>query len=245
MKRIILLLTALLLAILSAHAETWFPDVSGTFIHRDPFCIERLLTTENYLLPSRQYASRAVILEEGSYAICPHCDVPSMEIPAESELYYNPAGGTKLHHDPLCPGVAAKYLPLVSIVEAEIAIPQKPCSLCGPRFMLNPADERVWSSSIEERSLTLPGVWTLPSAGAITPEAATAIARDWAKRHLPERVCSFCMMHYDYGLEASDHRETYKILITTDHGEPLRLIRMDAITGEIYSITSPASQLDD
>lgn len=261
MKRIIPLLTALLLAVFPAHAETWFPDTSGTFIHRDPFCMERNLTPESYVLPSiqvspseiiagyispsRDYSEMEIITADASYAVCPHCYVPSFEIPAESELYYNPDGGTRLHHDPECASVSAKYLPLTNIKDATGPIPQGTCNACGPRFMQSPADNRIWGASMEDKALFLPGVWTLPSEYAISPNAAASIARDQVVQHLPEDIYTLCIMHYDYGFDVGDQQETYKVLITNELCEPVRLLCIDAISGEIYSISRPAEHLFD
>lgn len=244
MKRLIPLLAALLLA-LPAQAETWFPSASGTFIHRDPFCMERSLSLDSYILPSLQYTSRDVILQEGAYSVCPRCDVPSVEISAESELYYNPDGGTKLHHDPECASVSAKYLPMTNIKDATGSIPQGTCNFCGPRFLHSAADNRIWGASMEDKALFLPGVWTLPSDHAITPEAAASIVRDQVVQHLPEDIYTLCVLHYDYGNGVGDGQETYKVLITTALQEPVRLLCIDAISGEIYAIARPAKHLYD
>lgn len=261
MKRILILLAALLLAVLPAQAETWFPDTSGTFIHRDPFCMNRTLTPESYVLPSvqvspseiipgyisptRDYSEMEIVTADAGYAVCPHCYMPSVEIPVESELYYNPNGGTWLHHDPECASVSKKYLPLTNIKDATGSIPQETCNACGPRFMQSPADNRIWGASLEEKSKFLPGVWTLPSDYAITPEAAASITRDQVVQRLPEGNYTICVMHYDYGYDVGDQQETYKVLITTELLEPVRLLCIDAISGEIYGISRPAGPLDD
>lgn len=244
MKRLLPLLSALLLA-LPARAETWFPSTSGTFIHRDPFCMERSLSLESYVLPALQYTSEEVILTEDIYAICPSCDVPSVEIPAESELYYNPDGGERLHHDPECPSVSAKYLPMTNIKDATGPIPQGTCNFCGPRFMYSAADNRIWGASLEEKAKFLPGVWTLPSEYAITPAAAASIARDQVVQHLPEDVYTLNVMHYDHGYDVGDGQETYKVLITTALQEPVRLLLIDAVSGEIYAIARSTEHLYD
>ena len=240
MKRMIPLLTALMLAVLPAQAETWFPDVSGTIIHRDPFCAERSLTLASYFQAAVQYASREVIWAEGEYTICPACDVVSVPVPEESTLYYNPAGGSKLHHDPECPAVSAAYKPLAPITDAEGDIPQDICYCCGPRCVLTPADNRLWGATAEEMALFLPGVWTLPSEDAITPEDAASIARDWAAQRLPDELCTVCPMHYDYGLNVSDQRETYKVIVTTALQHPVCVLYLAAQTGEIYAVERAA-----
>lgn len=260
MKRLLPLLAALLLA-LPARAETWFPDTSGTFIHRDPFCMERSLSLESYVLPAvqvspseiipgyispnRDYSEMEIDTANGGYAVCPHCYVSTVEIPAESELYYNPDGGERLHHDPECPSVSAKYLPMTNIKDATGPIPQETCNFCGPRFLYSAADNRIWGASLEEKAKFLPGVWTLPSEYAITPEAAASIARDQVVQHLPEDVYTLNVMHYDYGYDVGDGQETYKVLITTALQEPVRLLLIDAVSGEIYAIARSTEHLYD
>lgn len=262
MKRFSALILTLLLAVLPAQAETLFPDPSGTLIHRDPFCMERTLSLESYFLPAiqvspnesistgyfaptREYSNKKIVTGNANYTICPHCDIPAVEIPAESELYYNPDGGTRLHHDPECPSVASKYLPMTNIQDAAGPIPQGICNFCGPRFMYSPADNRIWGASLEEKAKFLPGVWTLPSEHAISQEAAADIARNWAAQNLPTDIYTFCPMHYDYGLDISDQHETYKVLITTALKEPVRLLCIDAISGEIYAIARSTEYLFD
>ena len=260
MKRLLPLLAALLLA-LPARADTWFPATSGTFIHRDPFCMERGLSLEDYVLPAvqvspseiipgyispnRDYSEMQIDTANGGYAVCPHCYVPTVEIPVESELYYNPDGGEMLHHDPECPSVSAKYLPMTNIKDATGPIPQGTCNFCGPRFMYSAADNRVWGASLEEKAKFLPGVWTLPSEYAITPAAAASIARDQVVSHLPEDVYTLNVMHYDYGYDVGDGQETYKVLITTALQEPVRLLLIDAVSGEIYAIARSTEHLYD
>ena len=260
MKRILPLLAALLLA-LPAQAETWFPSTSGTFIHRDPFCMERILTLENYVLPAvqvspseiipgyisptRDYSEMQIVTADAGYVVCPHCYTPTVEVPAESELYYNPNGGARLHHNPECLSVASKYLPMTNIKDATGPIPQGICHTCGPRFLYSAADNRIWGASLEEKAKFLPGVWTLPSEYAITPEAAASIARDQVVQHLPEDIYTLNVLHYDYGYDVGDGQETYKVLITTALQEPVRLLCIDAITGEIYAIARPAEYLND
>lgn len=261
MKRLLPLLAALLLA-LPAQAETWFPDTSGTFIHRDPFCMERGLSLESYVLPSlqvspseiistgyfaptREYANKEIVTANANYAVCPHCYTPPIEIPADTELYYNPNGGERLHHDPECPSVSAKYLPMTNIKDATGPIPQGTCNFCGPRFMHSASDNRVWGASLEEKAKFLPGVWTLPSENAITQEEAVSIARDQVVSHLPEDVYTLNVMHYDYGYDVGDGQETYKVLITTALQEPVRLLLIDAISGEIYAIARSTEHLYD
>ena len=260
MKRIIPLLTAAMLAVLPAQAETWFPDVSGTLIHRDPFCAERIFSLESFYLPAlqvspneiistgyfaptREHAAKEIVTADASYAVCPHCDAPSVEIPESTELYYNPAGGTRLHRDPECPSVSRKYLPLKNITDATGAIPQTHCTFCGPRFMLSPADTLAWNATIDEKALMLPGVWTLPSEEAISPEEAADIARAWAVKHLPGDEYTVCPMHYDYGTDVSDTVETYKVLVSTALQQPVCVLYLDALNGAVYAVHRAAEFL--
>ena len=63
-------------------------------------------------------------------------------------------------------------------------------------------------------------------------------------QRLPEGNYTICVMHYDYVYDVGDQQETYKVLITTDLREPVRLLCIDAISGEIYGISRPAGPLD-
>ena len=237
MKRIVTLTlaAALLLCALPAQAETWFPDVSGTLIHRDPFCTDRLLTLDSYFQAAVQYASREVILAEGEYTICPACDGASVPVPEESALYYNPAGGSRLHHGPECPAVSEAYRPLTPIADAEGDIPQQRCFACGPRVITSPADTDGWNASCEEQALFLPGVWTLPADDALTQEAAYAIARTWVSASLPDgQEFCVCPMHYDDARDVGDDRETWKVIVTSVLRHPMYLLYIDAQTGEVY-----------
>lgn len=239
MKRILALtLMFTLLSILSAQAEIWFPDSSGTLLHRDPFCIERTLTLESYFMPSLQFDSKEVIEAAGAYAICPNCDVDTpAEPPAAVKLYYNPDGGERLHYDPECPSVSARYLPMISAeLAAEETRPAKLCSYCAPHSMESPADARAWNASIEKKADYLPGVWTLPSEHSLSADEAYTIAREWIQDNLPTRTYSVCPMHYDHGLTVGDQHETYKVIITTALRHPLHVLYLDAVSGEVYCV---------
>ena len=244
---LILLLSALLIGACAAQAETWFPDSAGTLIHRDPFCPDRTLTLDSYVLPSRQYASKEEILREGAYAVCDCCDIL---LPAEAasplQLYYNPDGGERLHHDPDCPSVSARYRPMVSADNVpEQQLPAKLCSICAILPMQSPSDTHAWNADLAEKARILPGIWTTTSEHALSAEEAYFAALDWMANHLPDRVYSICPMHYDHGMKAGDLQESYKIIVTTALRHPVCVLYMDAISGEIYGIERSAEFLYD
>ena len=248
MKRIIPLLAALLLAALPAQAETWFPDAAGTLIHRDPFCMERTFSLDSFFLPAIQVspseiisadnsAEREILTADASYAVCLHCDGPAVEIPESTGLYYNPAGGTKLHRNPDCPSVARKYKPMRNINEAIGPIPQEHCNFCGPRFMTSPADVYGWNATPEEKALILPGVWSVPSEDAIHYSAAADAAYEFLLSRLPKPREHYAMSvaHYDQ-VSPDENRATFKVIVTTAFREPVCIVYVDALTGEIYQI---------
>ena len=67
---------------------------------------------------------------------------------AEGLYFVNPEGGTRLHADPFCPTVSAKYLPLSPVPEG--AGEYKPCNICWIQFALPEVEaipepaEKVW-----------------------------------------------------------------------------------------------------
>ena len=247
MKRLVPVLAALLLAALPAHAETWFPDVSGTVIHRDPFCMERTFSLDSFFLPALQVApgeivtddssdmtqectTKEIITADASYTVCPHCYAPSVEIPESTELYYNPAGGTKLHRNP-------EYRPLKNINEATSAIPQEHCNFCGPRFMTTASDTYAWNATAAGKALILPGLWTTPSEEAIHYSAAADAAYDYLLTMLPKPRDHYAMSvaHYDQ-VGPDENHATFKVIVTTAFREPVCIVYVDALTGEIYQL---------
>ena len=252
MKRLSMITLLLVMLALPAQAETWFPDVSGTRIHRDPFCSERLFTMESFFLPAiqvsphemistgyfaptREYALKEIVTADATYAVCPHCDGPAVEVPESTELYYNPAGGTKLHRNPDCPSVARKYKPMRNINEAIGPIPQEHCNFCGPRFMTSPADIYGWNATPEEKALILPGVWTAPSEDAIHYSAAADAAYEFLLSRLPKprEYYAMSVAHYDQ-VSPDTPRATYKVIVTSAFRAPVSIVYVDALTGEVF-----------
>ena len=247
MKRLSMITLLLVVLALPAQAETWFPDVSGTLIHRDPFCSERLFTMESFVLPAIQVSpvdiipaddsttAREIRTANASYAVCPHCDGPSVEVPESTGLYYNPAGGTKLHRNPDCPSVARKYKPMRNINEAIGPIPQEHCNFCGPRFMTSPADIYGWNATPEEKALILPGVWTVPSEEAIHYSAAADAAYEFLLSRLPKprEYYAMSVAHYDQ-VAPDTPRATYKVIVTSAFRSPVGIVYVDALTGEVF-----------
>lgn len=58
---------------------------------------------------------------------------------ADGLYFVNPDGGSRLHADPFCPSVSAKYLPLTPVPQG--AGDYEPCSICWIQFALPEATE--------------------------------------------------------------------------------------------------------
>lgn len=116
---------------------------------------------------------------------------------AEGLYFINPDGGTRLHADPFCPSVSAKYLPLTPVPEG--AGEYSPCNICWIQFALPEATEAPETLEIAEK------VWYYnPDGGAYRhadPECPTIHSRylpltatftegDEAFSHLKD--CNFC-----------------------------------------------------
>lgn len=253
MKRIFILTLLLVLFTIPAQAETWFPDTSGTLIHRDPFCMDRTFSLESFFLPAIQVAPSEIIsigyyaptrsdaemqisTTGSSYTVCSHCYAPSVDVPESTELYYNPDGGAKLHHNPECPSVSQKYRPLKNINEATSAIPQEHCNFCGPRFMTTASDTYAWNATASEKALILPGLWTAPSEEAIHYSAAADAAYDYLLTMLPKprEYYAMSVAHYDM-VNPDEPHATYKVIVTSAFREPVCIVYVDALTGEVFA----------
>ena len=117
---------------------------------------------------------------------------------AEGLYFVNPEGGERLHADPFCPSVSAKYLPLTPVPEG--AGEYSPCNICWIQFALPEATEAPEAAEPAGK------VWYYNPDGGIyrhaDPECATIHSRylpltstfadgDEAFSHLKD--CAFCV----------------------------------------------------
>ncbi len=239
MKRMLALisLTALLFSTMPAHAATWFPD--GNMLHRDPFCAKADLSFDRYYARSLEFDSTDDIYSAGNYTICESCtSMYESAEPTEVLWYYNPDGGKYYHRNANCPGVKAKYTPLSGVIEAESPtwMPENACETCGyvNQVLRSASDLNGWNASIEEKANLLPGVWTLPSQGAVSSEAACSTARAHIAKRLSNKTYNLCPIHYDQGIP-DEKRETWKVVFITDLLHPVCVVYIDALTGEVYT----------
>ena len=104
----------------------------------------------------------------------------------------------------------------------------------------------IWNASLVEKAAMLPGVWTLPSEHAISPDAVLRIAQEYAAknpellRYLDSGVHQeIFVFHYDVaGPHEKEQRETYKALVTTSQRETLGIILIDALSGDVYGASA-------
>lgn len=170
-------------------------------------------------------------------------------------VWFAEAGGHQLHRDPYCSyrhtllkepfahtrwfsSMQALYESGLWTVCGHCAVYEQ--SQSQPQL---PASFRLlWNASLEEKAAMLPGVWTLPSAAAVSPETAVDAAKTYAAR-IPEFVpylgsqviCTASVFHYDAGsAQPQEDRETYKVLLMSTLMEPLGIVLVDALTGEVY-----------
>ncbi|MEA5016895.1 MAG: hypothetical protein VB099_20295 [Candidatus Limiplasma sp.] len=246
MKQLSLLVAALLCLSGSASASVFFADDDGRIIHRDPFCMELALPDEAF--PAVQFSSfNEINASSEGYLPCQECcnlyafsrsatDQPAL-------YYYNPEGGRMLHSDQCCPSVAAKYLPLRGVIDAVSGdtSPFSFCPVCASQDLLrHPFSLSTCFASLEEKAALLPDVWTLPSPQAISGEEALRIAKEYVHGRQEVMKCfadglfTAGVMHYDVGCERHS-QETYKVLITTVLQEPVGVVHIDAVSGEVYA----------
>ncbi len=250
MKRaLLLLLSACLMALAApACADTFFVEDDGPIIHRDPLCV-RLAPSEASLYGRTVTFSswdELYAAPEG-YLPCADCCADSFTAaPYASEVYYyNPDGGQRLHADPNCRSVASAYLPLQGVVSAaEVDASASYCPFCCVPAALPGSAAAACFDTLERKAAMLPGVWTLPSAGAISEEEAYQIAKRYVQDQ-PELMGLFAgglfscgVTHYDAG-GADYPQETYKVLVTTVLRSPVATVYVDAITGEAYLCVRP------
>lgn len=235
------LLALLLLSTNAALATPFFPD--GDILHRDPFCARRELSEASYFAAAVSMTDPDVIVESGEYILCADCmcPLPNNEL-QNGSYYYNPNGGMRLHSDPDCPGVSAKYKPLVPVTEDMTHLLTQPCSFCWrPADLIgSSAQADIWNATTFEKAGMLPGVWTAPSSRSISEENAYAIARCYLTEHYPDVILPIDAMHYDHGVTRDDGRETYRVLATTALRIPVCVIYIDAVTGEVYRVQPSA-----
>lgn len=239
MKRILILLAALMLVTLPACAETWFPN--GWTLHRDPICVK------NDLSPDSCFEKVLVLtdaeLEASGYMPCTHCCAyasPAPEVSADDPViwYQNPDGGSYLHQDPFCVSVSKKYQPMTPIEELPAGIlPANACNICSRRTeQINYLfDNIVWNNTPEVRATLLPGVWTVPSENAVSLEQIVPLAKEIAATYSRKTVHSALPLHYDYD-DRGKPRETWRVVVTTSLLRPVCVVTFDALTGEYLSV---------
>lgn len=176
---------------------------------------------------------------------------------AHATIWFGEENGHTLHRDPFC---KSRWLstpnPFACVFDYENAQAVYNsgewlvCSDCYLDFFTD-SEERIpesfsniWNASLEEKALMLPGVWTLPTEQAISPEEAYQTAKEGAaanpelSRYLnADALCTVSVFHYDAaGTHAMEQRETYKALVTTPLQEPIGVVLIDALSGEVYGV---------
>lgn len=240
MKRIIALALALLLAAtLPAQAETFFP--CGNTLHRDPICVHNDFSLDSCFASTLHLDKAGVIA--GEYFLCGYCSPTLPDDAADTDdvpvtWYHNPDGGTKLHRDPDCVTVSTKYKPLAVAQQLPAdVLPDNACNICGhlTSQIDHLLDNIVWNSTPEEQAELLPGVWTVPSANAISAEKATAIAKEKARAYSDSLIHSAIPLHYDRDAFGNP-RETWQVVVTTSLLHPVCIVYIDALTGEYLGV---------
>lgn len=235
----LILAAALLLTSLPASAAMWFPE--GSQLHRDPFCDGRALSVENYCAAPLEFDSYDAVYATGNYTVCSLC---ATGISAEEDetrevtWYHNPDGGVYSHLDPECPSVAQKYRPLTVLTTAGSGwTPDNACNICGKDHpLLSAADTSIWGLSNAEKAELLPGVWTVESENAISQEEAFGVALAHVTLHMPDKLYTINILHYDDCHTVGDGRETYKAIVTTMLNKPVGILDIDALTGEVIAV---------
>ena len=176
---------------------------------------------------------------------------------AYATVWFGEENGHRLHRDPFC---KSRWLstpnPFACVFDYENAQAVYNsgewlvCSDCYTDSFASPKEpfpesfSDIWNASLEEKALMLPGVWTLPSEQAISAEEAYQTAKVCAatnpelSRYLnADAMCTVSIFHYDAaGKHAMEQRETYKVLVTTPLREPISVILIDALSGEVYGV---------
>ena len=176
----------------------------------------------------------------------------------ERLLWFGEAQGHRLHRDPYCgdrpvsmqePFAHTRYFDSLQAMNDSCL--WTVCTRCGggglaaDAVQLPDSFHRLWNASLAEKARMLPGVWSLPSAQAVPEDQAYAIAKEYVSRvpaFVPyldkvdgEWLCTASLLHYDACAAGEDAvRETYKVLITSVLREPVCIVYVDALTGEVY-----------
>lgn len=225
----------------NASAAMWFAQEHQ--LHRDPLCDHMDFARTPDVVA---FASAADVYAQGDYLICQYCNVPirDTEKTARTEiLYYHPVDGKQLHTDPNCAVESKAHLPLLGAVHREDADWSRftACPVCAPEYAFWQSDLDIGNATLEEKAKMLPGVWTLPSAEAMSAEEAKRIVRQYIeksdsplKRFSSEKYMTYTF-HYDTGTIWSDIRETYRIIVVDSDRTPVAMIYVDALSGEVYT----------
>jgi len=176
---------------------------------------------------------------------------------AHATVWFGEENGHTLHRDPFC---KSRWLstpnPFDCVFDYENAQAVYNsgewlvCSDCYIDFFTDSEESipesfsDIWNASLEERTLMLPRVWTLPTEQAISPEEAYQTAKECAaanpelSRYLnADALCTVSVFHYDAaGEHTMEQRETYKALVTTPLREPIGVVLIDALSGEVYGV---------
>lgn len=237
MKRLSMITLLLVVLALPAQAATFFPD--GNTLHRDPFCVHHPLSLESCFAQTLDFTNEQA--QAAGYLLCTHCTLEDSASAAETAdvWYYNPNGGSFLHRDPACPSVSQKYRPMLTVTNQTdpASIPDKICSFCSGAGRLQLSHllaAPVWDETPENKAKYLPGVWTLPSADAITQEKAIAIGKAEAHQYSGKSIHSALAAHYDHDPQGNP-RESWYVLVTTVLQHPVCLVHIDALSGVVYS----------
>lgn len=225
----------------NASAAIWFAQEHQ--LHRDPLCDHMDFARTPDVVA---FASAEDVYAQGDFLICSYCNVPipDSEGTAWTDiLYYYPVDGKQLHTDPNCAAESKAHLPLLGAVHREAADWShcNACPVCAPDYAFWQSDLDIGNATLDEKAKMLPGVWTLPSAEAISAEEAQRIARQYIgkpdsplNRFSPERDMTY-VFHYDTGTIWSDIRETYRIIVIDSEQVPVAMIYVDAVSGEVYT----------
>lgn len=176
---------------------------------------------------------------------------------AHATIWFGEENGHRLHRDPFCRNRGLNnpnpfehtfdYEDAQAVYNSgELLV----CTNCYTDSFANPKEtfpesfSDIWNASLEEKSTMLPGVWTLPSERAISPEEAYQTAKECAasnpelSRYLnADALCTVSVFHYDAAsAHTMEQRETYKALVTTPLREPVGVVLIDALSGEVYGV---------
>jgi len=176
---------------------------------------------------------------------------------AHATVWFGEENGHTLHRDPFC---KSRWLstpnPFDCVFDYENAQAVYNsgewlvCSDCYIDFFTDSEESipesfsDIWNASLEERTLMLPRVWTLPTEQAISPEEAYQTAKEGAaanpelSRYLnADALCTVSVFHYDAaGTYAMEQRETFKALVTTPLRKPIGVVLINALSGEVYRV---------